>query len=462
MTTHHHDLIVLGAGSGNTLIDERFADLDVAVIERRRFGGTCLNVGCIPTKMFAYTADIASAVESARTFDLDASLRGVDWRALHERIFSRLDGVASAGRVHRVDDNPNVTVYEGNARFTGHKTLRVDLGDGEDVTVSAAQIVLAAGARPLVPEPVASSSVRFETSDTVMHMDRLPARLAILGGGYIAAEFAHVFAHLGSRVTVIDMADELLAGQDESIVAAYNEVARQRYDVRVGRKVDSLTQVGDGVRLTLDDGQVVEADTLLVAVGRVPNADELELDSTGVKIDDAGRVVVDAYQRTGVPGIFALGDMSSPVQLKHVANRQAKVVAHNLLHPDDLMETDMDVIPAAIFTEPQIASVGLTEQDCRDEGTDYLVGTQTYSDVAYGWAMEDTTGFCKVLVDGESGRILGAHIFGAQASTLIQPLVLAMCWGIEGATLARRPYWIHPALTEVIENALLHLKPPTQ
>ncbi|MGW6710879.1 FAD-dependent oxidoreductase, partial [Streptomyces sp. NPDC054956] len=211
------------------------------------------------------------------------------------------------------------------------------------------------------------------------------------------------------------------------------------------------------LRLTLDDASTVEADLLLVASGRLPNSDRLNLDAAGIATRDDGRIVVDAYQRTTGKGVFALGDICTPVPLKHVANHEAEVVAHNLRHPDDLIAADRDRVPAAVFTRPQIASIGATEQDCRDRGLDPLVGEARYADVAYGWAMEDTTGFCKVLAERGTGRLLGAHLMGPQAATLIQPLVLAMALGIDASTVARSPYWIHPALTEVVEQALLDL-----
>jgi mycothione reductase len=189
----------------------------------------------------------------------------------------------------------------------------------------------------------------------------------------------------------------------------------------------------------------------------VPNSDGLDLAKSGVEVDEKGSVIVDAQQRTTAEGVWALGDISTPIQLKHVANREAKVVAHNLLHPDDLWETDHSALPSAIFTAPQIASVGATEQECRDNGVDYTSSISPYSDTAFGWAMQDEHGFCKVLAERGTGRLLGAHIMGADASILIQPLVLAMVCGIDAGTVAKRPFWIHPALTEVVESALLGL-----
>ncbi|MFD3541602.1 mycothione reductase [Streptomyces sp. NPDC058662] len=451
----HYDLVVIGAGSGNAVVDDSFAGLDVAVVEERWFGGTCLNAGCIPSKMLAHTAHVARTVEGAGTYDVDAELRAVRWRQVRDRVFGRLDAERDGGRAGR-EHADRITVHEGSARFTGPRTLRVEGPDG-GLDISAEQVVIAAGGRPAVPGPVVESGLPYETSDTVMRLDSPPRRLAILGGGYIAAELAEVFAAAGSSVTVIEKEERLLAPQDETVAERFTELVRSRYDLRLGRELTAVGGRPGALRLTLDDGSTVEADTLLVAVGRVPNSDRLNLDAAGVATHDDGRVVVDRYQRTTAPGVFALGDICSPVPLKHVANREAEVVAHNLRHPDDEIEADHTLVPAAVFTDPQIASVGATEQDCREGGLDYVVGTADYGDVAYGWAMEDTTGLCKVLAERGTGRLLGAHLMGPQAPTLIQPLVLAMALGIDAATLAKVPYWIHPALTEVVENALLDL-----
>ncbi|WP_405981959.1 mycothione reductase [Streptomyces sp. NBC_00158] len=454
----HHDLVVIGAGSGNAVVDDSFADLDVAIVEERWFGGTCLNAGCIPSKMLAYTAHIARTVREAAAYDVDAEPAAVRWREARDRVFGRLDADRDRGRRGR-EQAEWVTVYAGTARFTGPGTLRIDTTDGAGgaVDVSAGQIVVAAGGRPLVPGPVAESGLPYETSDTVMRIDAPPRRLAVLGGGYIAAELAEVFAEAGSAVTIVEKEELLLGPQDETVAQRFTELARSRYDLRLGRELTAVAGRPGAVRLVLDDGSTVEADMLLVAVGRVPNSDRLNLAAAGIATHDDGRVIVDRHQRTTAEGVFALGDICSPVPLKHVANREAEVVAHNLRHPGHLMACDHELVPAAVFTQPQIASVGFTEQDCRDRGRDYLVGTAGYGDVAYGWAMEDTTGFCKVLAEPGTGRILGAHLMGAQASTLIQPLVLAATLGIDAATLADSPYWIHPALTEVVENALLEL-----
>ncbi|MGY4387689.1 mycothione reductase [Streptomyces virginiae] len=451
----HHDLVVIGAGSGNAVIDDSFADLDVAIVEERWFGGTCLNAGCIPSKMLAYTAHVARTVREAGTYDVDADLRAVHWREARDRIFARLDVERDEGRTGR-EQQDAVTVYEGTARFTGPRTLRIEGVDGA-VDVSAGQMVVAVGGRPVVPGPVVEAGLPYETSDTVMRIDAPPRHLAILGGGYIAAELADVFAETGSSVTIVEKEEHLLGEQDETVRERFTDLVRSRYELRLSRELTAVGGRPGALRLTLDDGSTVESDMLLVAVGRLPNSDRLNLRAAGIATHDDGRVIVDRHQRTTAEGVFALGDICSPVALKHVANREAEVVVHNLRHPDDLIAADHELVPAAVFTRPQIASVGATEQDCRDRGLDYLVGTAGYGDVAYGWAMEDTTGFCKVLAEPGTGRLLGAHIMGPQAPTLIQSLVLAATLGIDATTLAKSPYWIHPALTEVVENALLDL-----
>jgi mycothione reductase len=449
----HHDLAVIGTGSGNSIVDERFAHLDVALVEHGVFGGTCLNVGCIPTKMYVYPADVATSIRHAARYGIDATLDKVRWSDIRERIFGRIDPISAGGRAYRVERSPNVTVYEGHARFTGPREISVDGAE----PFTADRVVVAAGGRPAVPQVITDSGVPYETSDTIMRIEAPPEHLLIVGAGYIGAEFAHVFSALGSRVTIVGRGRTLLRAQDETVAQRFTDAVRDRWDVRLEHPVAACTAGEDGVRLELSDGSSVAGDLLLVATGRTPNGDRLDLEKAGIDVHDDGRIVVDAHQRTTADGVWALGDVSSPYALKHVANHEAKVVAHNLLHPDAPRRADHHAVPWAVFTHPQIAAVGRTEAECRAEGLDYAVAIQAYGDVAYGWAMEDTTGFCKVLAERGTGRLLGAHVMGPQASTVIQPLIQAMAFGTPARQLATGQYWIHPALPEVVENALLGL-----
>jgi mycothione reductase len=452
----HFDLVIIGTGSGNSIPDERFAGWNIAIVEKGVFGGTCLNVGCIPTKMFVHAADIAAAPASGARLGVDAHLDGVRWTDVRDRIFGRIDPISEGGRHWRAEENANVTVYEGTARFTGPKTL--DTGTGEVIT--ADRFVLAAGSRPVVPDVADLGSVGYHTSDTLMRLDALPPRLTILGSGFVAAEFAHVFSSFGVQVTVIARSDRLLRQEDHEVATRFTEIASQKWDVRLKRKAVRAERVDGVVRLHLegpDGAEVVESEELLVAVGRTPNSDLLDLAATGVDVHPDGRVVVDEHQRTSVEGIYALGDVSSEYRLKHVANHEARVVQHNLLHPDEPISSDHRFVPAAVFSSPQIASVGLTEEQAVERGVRHVVAEQAYASIAYGWAMEDTTGFAKVLADPDTGLILGAHVIGPQASSVIQPVIQAMSFGLDARTMARGQYWIHPAMPEVIENALLNL-----
>ena len=453
----HFDLVIIGSGSGNTFADERFAGLDIALVEHGVFGGTCLNVGCIPTKMFVYAASVANAVRGASRYGIDASVQKVRWTDIRDRIFGRVDPISSAGERYRAEGQPNVTLYSGHAEFTGHKQLSVKLNRGGTEELTADRIVIAAGSRPAIPDELVHSDAPYHTSDTVMRLETPPERLIIIGGGFIAAEFAHVFSGLGAEVTLVIRGDAMLRHLDAAVSARFTELARQRWDVRTARICTTAERVSEGVRLELSDQTSITGDTVLVATGRVSNADQLRVAATDVATHPDGRVVVDCYQRTSVEGIYALGDVSSPYQLKHVANHEAKVVAHNLLYPDAPKEADHRFVPSAVFSTPEIATVGLTEEDCREQGLRYVSAVQEYAAVAYGWAMEDTAGFCKLLADPSSGQLLGAHLIGAHASILIQPLIQAMSFGLPVQEMADGQYWIHPALPEVVENALLSL-----
>ncbi|MDI9952803.1 mycothione reductase [Rhodococcus sp. NM-2] len=459
----HFDLAIIGSGSGNSLPDERFADKTVAILEEGIFGGTCLNVGCIPTKMFVYAAEVARTVGNSAKYGVDAELEGVRWPDIVKRVFGRIDPISAGGERYRAEDSPNTTLFRGHATFVGPRTL--DTGTGEVVT--ADQVVIAAGSRPIIPDVVRESGVRYYTNDDIMRLPELPERMVIIGAGYIAAEFAHVFSALGTRVSLIARSSHLLRHLDEDVSRRFTDLAQKKWDVHRGSAVAAVRRDGDGVAVELEDGTVVSGDVLLVATGRQSNGDAIGAAAGGIDLDDEGRVVVDDYQRTSAEGVFALGDVSSPYQLKHVANHEARVVQHNLLQDawkdtSGLRAADHRFVPAAVFTDPQIAHVGLTEAEAREAGWDITVKVQAYGDVAYGWAMEDDEGLCKVIAERGTGRLLGAHVIGAQAPTVIQPLIQAMSFGLTAQQMARGQYWIHPALPEVVENALLGLELPPE
>ncbi|OBA81704.1 mycothione reductase [Mycobacterium sp. 1164966.3] len=455
-----YDIAIIGTGSGNSVLDERYARKRVAICEQGTFGGTCLNVGCIPTKMFVYAAEVAKTIQGAARYGIDAHLDGVRWGDMVSRVFGRIDPIALGGEDYR-RSAPNVDVYSRHTRFgpvqaDGRYLLRTDAGE----EFTADQVVIAAGSRPVIPPAIHASGVKYQTSDTVMRIAELPEHLVIAGSGFVATEFAHIFSALGVRVTLVVRGSTLLRHYDDTLCERFTRIASNKWELRTHRNIVGGVNHGSGVTLELDDGCTLKADMLLVATGRLSNADLLDAEQAGVDVE-RGRVAVDQYQRTSARGVFALGDVSSPYQLKHVANHEARVVQHNLLcdwdDTESMAVTDHRFVPSAVFTDPPLATVGLTENQAIARGFDISVKIQDYGDVAYGWAMEDTTGFVKLIADRRSGCLLGAHIMGYQASSIIQPLIQAMSFGLTAAEMARGQYWIHPALPEVVENALLGL-----
>jgi mycothione reductase len=461
----HFDLAIIGTGSGNSIpnpdVDARYASMRIAICEQGTFGGTCLNVGCIPTKMFVYAAEVANTVRHASRYGVDAHIDGIRWPDIVSRVFGRIDPIAASGDSHK-RSLPNVGVYRSHTRFGGFAAdgsylLRTDDGD----EFSADQVAIAAGSRINVPPAIEACGVEYYTSDDIMRIEELPEHLVIVGGGFVSAEFAHIFSALGVHVTIVVRGYGLLTHCDDSICYPFTDIAAAKWDLHTHENVIASHHDGDRIVLELDDGKTLAGNKLLVATGRIPNGDLLDADLVGIEVND-GMVVVDEYQRTTARGVFALGDVSSAYQLKHVANHEMRVVQHNLLRDWDdtasMVASDHRYVPSAVFTDPQIAMVGMTETEARAAGFDIATKEQNYGDTAYGWAMEDTTGIAKLIAERDTGKLLGAHIMGYQASSIIQPIIQAMSFGLNAQDMAKGQYWIHPALPEVIENALLGLR----
>lgn len=453
----HYDIALIGSGSANSIPGPEFAGKTIAQIDAGPFGGTCLNVGCIPTKMFAYTAKLAHLADSSTDYGVDLTLDRVNWPAIRDRIFSRIDSISDSGADYRDtgEDNENLTLYRGTARMTGPKTLTVTSSEGT-TDITADTIIIGAGSRPSLPDIDGMSEAEPYTSDTIMRLDELPQSLMILGSGFIAAEFAHIFSSLGVNVRVIARSGLMMRSEDADIAESFTRQAKKFYTVDTHVSVTSISRDGQVTVTGTQNGQPYSAtaDEILVATGRTRNTDTLDCAAAGYDLD-GDRLVVDSYQRVlshgkVVDGVWALGDISSPYMLKHVANHELRVVRHNLLN-EKLIETDHRFVPHAVFSDPEIGSVGLQEKDAPHA----TVVTHEYAAVAYGWAMEETDGFIKLIIEPETTKILGAHIIGPQASSLIQILIQAMSTGQTARDIARGQYWIHPALPELVENALL-------
>lgn len=440
------DVVVVGAGSGTTVSAAAAgAGRSVAIVDAGPFGGTCLNRGCIPSKMLVHVADVARTIRRAHLFGIDGRIERIDWQAIVERVFADIDAEASAIEEGN-EAAERIVVYKGEARFVGPKLLEV-----EGQQISADSIVIAAGTRPDIPAIEGLGGVAWCTSDDIMRITEQPRRLAILGGGLVAAELGHFFGSLGTDITFIVRGDRLVDDEDEDVATRFTDVYRRRFDLALGTTL-ARARKQDGeivLDLTSDTGfRELRVDALLVATGRVPNTDRLAAAEAGLALDDDGFLQTDDYLRTNVEGVWALGDIVGRYQLKHSANLEAAHVAHNMLDPERLVPVDYRGMPHAVFASPQIGSVGLTEQAARAIGRRYVVATHAYDETAYGSSIEDHDGFVKVLADPESREILGCHIMGTDASTLIQGVSTLMRAG-DTVDAVRRAIFVHPALPVV-------------
>jgi len=448
------DVIVIGSGSGLEVSSEAAErGLSVAVVEKGPFGGTCLNRGCIPSKALIHCANVMETTRRAGQFGIKASIEAVDWQFIIRRVYDEIDREALAIEEGN-REVPNITVFKGHGRFVGMKSLEVN-----EERISAETIVIAAGSRPSVPEMPGLPDVPYITSDEALRLPEQPRRLAILGGGYIAAELAHFFGSLGTEVTIIHRRPLLLRGEDEQVSRRFTQVYERRFNMLLNAQISQARRQPGQIALEVminGDMRTVVVDALLLATGRIPNTDLLEVANTEVEVDQRGFIKTDEYLETSVPGIWALGDIVGKYLLKHSANLEAAHVAHNIFHPNQEMAVDYHAMPHAIFASPQIASVGLTEQAAREQNIPYSTATYEYQDTAYGSSIEDRDGFVKVLANSETREILGCHVLGSEASMLIQEVANAMRMRLTTDAITQSIY-VHPALPEVVQRAFAAL-----
>lgn len=453
-----YDLAVLGSGSGLDVASQAAArGWEVALVDPGPLGGTCLNRGCIPSKMLIHSADLMVQIAGASTFGINARVDSIDWGRMVARVTESVD--EDARHIEKsLLQSSNPCLFQHAGRFrTAH-----ELDVGEEV-IRAERILVAAGSRPRIPEIVGLQDVDYITSDEALRLKRQRESIVIVGGGDVAAELAHFFGALGTRVTLLVRGSGVLRAEDDAVSDTMARIFSQRFDLRLNTTLTHVERDGNGVRgsTVTSDGEVshVAAETLLLATGRVPNTDVLDVGSAGIELDEEGFVKVNDYLETSVDDIWALGDIAGRYMLKHSANLEAAYLSHNLFHPDDRIAVDYTAMPHAVFTNPQVAAVGQTERELQDEGRDYLVSTYPYDRSAYGSAIEDHDGFVKVLVGPDSRTILGCHIVGHQASTLIQEVVNAMRAGT-GPSAVTGSIYVHPALPEVIQRAFGALASP--
>ncbi len=453
-----YDFLVIGSGSG---LDVANAAVNrgesVAIVEKGPLGGTCLNRGCIPSKMLLYHADVLETVERADRFNIDAEVRDVDFadivREVTEDVGEDSDSIRRG--LHSSSDH---ALYEGEARFVGERTVEVSGGVDDGARLRGERVLVAAGTRPAVPDIQGIDTVDYLTSTEALQLEEPPDHLVVVGGGYIAAELGHFFDTFGSDVTVIGRRPHLLPEADPEVGRAFTERYADRFSVHAGHEAVAVSASSGEVVVETrpyppafdgepdEAGVTVTGSALLLAAGRRPNTDTLHVEAAGIETDEAGFVVTDEYLETTADNVWALGDIVGEYLLKHNANHEARAVVRNLF--GDPEPVDYTAMPFAVFASPEVAGVGATEDELDGE---YATNTYRYEDTARGDAMK-REGMVKVIVDLE-GEILGCHIMGPEASNLIQEVVVAMKAGSGTVRDIRDSVHIHPALSEVVQRA---------
>ncbi len=453
-----YDAIIIGTGQSGPALAQRLTreGLTTAICERRLFGGTCVNVGCIPTKTLVASARAAHMARRARDFGvrIDSDIH-VDMAAVK----ARKDAVvrqSNEGVTDWLHGMERLTVYQGHARLVGDG--RVSIGD---VELQAERIFLNVGGRAFVPDLPGIGEVDYLTNSGVMELDTLPEHLIIIGGSYIGLEFAQMYRRFGSAVTVVEMGERIIGRDDADVSMAAQEILqREGVAFRLKAKCIAGSPHGDAIAVNVDceDGAPeIIGSHLLLAVGRVPNTDDLGLDAAGVETDERGFIKVDEHLRTSVPGIWALGDVNGRGAFTHTSWNDYEIVAANLFDSDPRKVSDR-ILCYGLFIDPPLGRIGMTEQQARESGKNVLIGKMPMTRVGRARERGETDGFMKILVDADNDRILGAAIFGIGGDEVVHSL-LDIMYAEDPYTTILRATHIHPTVSELIPTLLGELKP---
>jgi dihydrolipoamide dehydrogenase len=462
MAESSYDFVVIGSGPGGYVCAIRAAQLGfkTACIEKDpTLGGTCLNVGCIPSKaLLAASEKFDEAKGHLGAFGVDVgnvALNLPNMQGHKDKVVkSNTDGVAYLFKKNKID------WIKGTAAFTGPNTLAVT-GEGDVQSITAKHIVIATGSESMPLPGIAVDETRIVTSTGALKLDAVPKTMVVIGGGYIGLEMGTVWQRLGAEVTVVEFLDRILPGMDGEVSKSMQRILqKQGMKFRLSTKVSSATASDTGVALTLEPAkggaaETMQADIVLVAVGRRAFTGGLALDKAGVKLDDRGRVATDAHFATNVPGIYAIGDAIAGPMLAHKAEDEGTILAELIAGQSG--HIDYNLVPSVVYTWPEAASVGKTEEQLKAEGVAYKAGKFPFSANGRARAMNMTDGFVKILADATTDKVLGCHIIGPEAGTLIAEVVLAMEFGASSEDIARTCH-AHPTLEEAVKEAALNVE----
>jgi pyruvate/2-oxoglutarate dehydrogenase complex dihydrolipoamide dehydrogenase (E3) component len=457
------DAIVIGSGQAGNPLAHNLADQGwrVALIEEKYLGGTCVNTGCTPTKTMVHRAQVAHYARNAARWGVNTSGVTVDL----PKIIAQKDKVVlgmRGGQEKQVAKRPNIHLYRGHARFTSAHQVKV----GEELLESE-KIFIDTGGRPLTPDIPGLGDVPYLTNETAMQLTAIPQHLVILGGGYIGIEFGQMFRRFGSQVTIVHAGAQILSQEDPEIVAELQKALEAEgitFLLNARTTLVSRTTPGasnhDTLKLSVDTGETSQQITgshLLVAVGRVPNTDDLGLDAAGIRRDERGYIKVNGRLETNVPGIWALGDVKGAPAFTHISYNDFQIVYGNLVEGKDL-STDHRLVPYCVFTDPQLGGVGITEKKAREKGYKLKIGKYPMTSVARAVERDEAAGLMKLVIDAANDMILGASILASEGGELVQILQTLM--------LAKQPYtllkgaiYIHPTLAEGFFGLMASVKP---
>lgn len=495
-----YDLVVIGSGVGLTIISEALGrGLECALVENDRMGGTCLNRGCIPSKVLVYPADVIREAQHAEKVGIKIEVAKIDWDLITERMWSQID--ENKDIEEGLEEPTDLTVYRGIGEFVKYNQMKVKLNDGSGYSKSfeGEKFVIASGARSSVPPIKGLKEAGYIATETFFG-EKFPKKpwksLVILGGGVIASEFAHIFSSFGTEITIIEMLPRLVATEEPEISSFLEENFRKHMNMNVlvgKRAIEARVDGDDGLKVVeFEDMKTgehsdVAAEEILVATGRRSNADLLKVEKTGVEVDERGWIKTNEFLETSKKGIWCIGDANGLYQFRHKANYEAEVCLRNMFSEDsERITVDYSSVPWAIYTSPQIGHVGMTEAEAIEKGHQIFVGIKRYSSVAKGFAMgfdvgDDNDGFVKLIVD-RSRKILGAHVAGPHAAILVQsfvylmnagftcnivetpgerptPVISGSCPDAGSIVPVYRSMVIHPSLNEVAGWAIGSLRP---
>jgi pyruvate/2-oxoglutarate dehydrogenase complex dihydrolipoamide dehydrogenase (E3) component len=459
------DAIIIGSGQGGNPLASALAGAGwrTALVERQFIGGTCINVGCTPTKTMVASGRVAYLARRGDDYGVHSGDVRIDMRRIRQRKREIVESFRSGSQA-RLEKTENLSVIFGDASFVDNQSVSVRLRDGGERRLSAGKIFINAGCRPAVPEIDGLKNVAFLDSTSIMELEDVPEHLVVLGGGYVGLEFGQLFRRLGSKVTIVQRGGRLLAVEDADVAEEVANILKQDgIEVLLNAKAVGVAKSGAKVKVAIRSGEQsqevareVEGSHLLVATGRVPNSEGLKLSAAGIAADAHGFIQVNEKLETNVPGIFALGDIKGGPAFTHISYDDFRILRTNLLEKGNAT-TKGRYVPYAVFIDPQLGRVGLTVNEAREQKKKFRVAKMPMKSVARALETDETRGFMKAIVDSETEQILGAAVLGIEGGEIMTMLQLAMMGGLKFTAL-REATFAHPLLAESLNNLFGHFE----